>query len=253
MDNSHTYSKKMFWILTITGIMASAVVGFCLYLGISWITENLSVKLDNDVVLNNLSLVVERVDVLSQYFYTMVLPLTAVTLLMLSWLLWLVLRTVLTSKTTTKKGAPDLKKTVGGKKDFIDRKLEQDRKRRLFLHTLSVLQREGRLLDFFQEDLKLYEDEQIGAAVRSIHEDCKKTIKKYLNPKPVIEIEEEEEITIEHGFDIDAINLTGNVSGEPPFKGIVKHRGWKAGKNEIPKLSDIQDASIIVPAEVEIQ
>ncbi len=59
-------------------------------------------------------------------------------------------------------------------------------------------------------------------------------------------------MTIEPGFDIDSIKLIGNVSGEPPFKGVLKHRGWKAGKNEIPKLSDIQDAGIIIPAEVEI-
>jgi len=109
------------------------------------------------------------------------------------------------------------------------------------------------LLDFFDENLSEYEDEQIGAAVRSIQEDCKKTIHKYIDPKSVVNKDEGEEVTIEEGFDIDSIKLTGNVSGEPPFKGIVKHRGWRAGKSELPKLSDIQDAAIIVPAEVEIQ
>ncbi|MCK5696183.1 MAG: DUF2760 domain-containing protein, partial [Desulfobacula sp.] len=139
------------------------------------------------------------------------------------------------------------------KKDFVDQKIEQDRKRRLFLHSLSVLQRDGRLLDFFDEDLSLYEDDQIGAAVRSVQEDCKKTIKQYIDLKPVMEKEEGEMVTIEPGFDIDSIKLVGNVSGEPPFEGILKHRGWKAGKKEIPKLSDIQDVAIITPAEVEIQ
>ncbi len=118
---------------------------------------------------------------------------------------------------------------------------------------MSVLQREGRLLDFFDEDLNEYDDEQIGMAVRSIHEDCKKSIKKYIDLKPVIDKKEDDNIVIEPGFDMDSIKLVGNVSGEPPFQGIVRHPGWKAGKKEVPQLSDVQDSSIISPAEVEIQ
>ena len=139
------------------------------------------------------------------------------------------------------------------KKDFLDQKIEQERKRRLFLHTLSVLQREGRLLDFFAEDLNQYEDDQIGAAVRSIQDDCKKAVKKYINPVPVIDKEEGDTVTIEPGFDMDAVALVGNVTGEPPFEGVLRHPGWKAAKKELPKLSDIQDPGIMVPAEVEIQ
>ena len=139
------------------------------------------------------------------------------------------------------------------KKDFLDQKIEQERKRRLFLHTLSVLQREGRLLDFFAEDLNQYEDDQIGAAARSIQDDCKKAVKKYINPVPVIDKEEGDTVTIEPGFDMDAVALVGNVTGEPPFEGVLRHPGWKAAKKELPKLSDIQDPGIMVPAEVEIQ
>ncbi len=140
-----------------------------------------------------------------------------------------------------------------GKKDSSDLRMEQERNRRLFLHFLSVLQREGRLLDFFQEDLSLYDDDQIGAAVRSIQEDCKKVVEKYLGPKAVIDKDEGEEVEISAGFDPDSVKLTGNVTGEPPFKGVLRHRGWKASRREIPKLSDVLDSSIIVPAEVEIE
>jgi len=122
----------------------------------------------------------------------------------------------------------------------------------LFLHSLSVLQREGRLLDFFDEDLGRYEDAQIGAAVRSIQEDCKRAVKKYIDPRPVVDSDEGQPITIPAGFDMDAITLVGHVTGDPPFEGIVKHPGWKAGKKEIPKLSDIQDPTIITPAEIQI-
>lgn len=139
------------------------------------------------------------------------------------------------------------------KKDFVDKRLEQERQKRLFLHFISVLQREGRLLDFFAEELSAYDDEQIGAAVRSIQEDCKKSVNKYLSPVPVIDKEEGDVVEVESGFDPNAIKLTGNVSGEPPFKGVLRHRGWKAAKNEVPKLSDVQDTSIIAPAEVEVE
>ena len=98
-----------------------------------------------------------------------------------------------------------------------------------------------------------YEDDQIGAAVRSIQDDCKKAGKKYINPVPVIDKEEGDTVTIEPGFDMDAVALVGNVTGEPPFEGVLRHPGWKAAKKELPKLSDIQDPGIMVPAEVEIQ
>ena len=204
-------------------------------------------------IVKDLSWIIQQFELADQYFYTLILPITFGVILLAGILLWLILKKSV-SKTFRKlyKNESETQKLGKKKKDFIDQKIEQDRKRRLFLHSLSVLQREGRLLDFFDEDLNLYEDEQIGAAVRSIHEDCKKTIKKYINPKPVIDDEEGETLTIENGFDVDSIKLVGNVKGEPPFEGVLKHRGWKAGKKDIPKLSDIPDSTIIIPAEVEI-
>lgn len=142
-------------------------------------------------------------------------------------------------------------KPVKGEKRIAERDPEEDRRR--FLHFLSVLQREGRLLDFFNEDLSLYEDEQIGSAVRGIHENCKKALKKYLDPVPVTEMEEGSDIVIEEGFDPDVFKLVGNVTGNPPFKGIVRHRGWKVAKPGMPELSKVKDASVIAPVEIEIQ
>ena len=115
------------------------------------------------------------------------------------------------------------------------------------------MQKDGRLIDFFAEDLTHFEDDQIGAAVRGIHENCKKIIDKYLSLKPVIEKDEGEEITVQSGFDPSSIKLTGNVSGEPPFTGILKHKGWQVTTNNLPKLSDKVDSKLIAPAEVEIK
>lgn len=129
---------------------------------------------------------------------------------------------------------------------------QQARMQRLYLHLLSVFQREGRLMDFFAEDLTPYDDAQIGVAVRNIHENCSKTLQKYLKPKAVIEKQEGEEILVPKNFDADAIKLTGNIAGEPPFKGILRHKGWQAGRIELPVLNPGHNPRVISPAEVEI-
>jgi hypothetical protein len=41
---------------------------------------------------------------------------------------------------------------------------------------LGILQREGRLIDFLEEDVASFTDAQIGAAVRDIHKGCKKAL-----------------------------------------------------------------------------
>jgi hypothetical protein len=120
------------------------------------------------------------------------------------------------------------------------------------LHVLSLFQRAGRLVDFLKEDLNAYEDAQIGAAVRSIHEGCRKALDKHFGPQPVLDRDEGEEVSIPPGFDPHAIRLTGNVAGEPPFKGVLQHKGWRAARVELPSLSGSQDATIIAQAEVEI-
>lgn len=168
-------------------------------------------------------------------------------------LIWLVLRISMAS--IIKKSAANAPEKKPAKKAAVPvvnklEKIENDR--RMYLHLFSVLQREGRLMDFFSENLEPYEDAQIGAAVRSIQENCKKTIDKYLKPVSVLDQNEGDEVTIESNFDPDAVKLIGNVSGEPPFKGILRHKGWKASKSELPKLSKSKESKLIAPAEVEI-
>ena len=121
------------------------------------------------------------------------------------------------------------------------------------LHPLILFQREGRLIDFLLEDLRDYDDAQIGAAVRVVHESCQSALKKYFNPQALMEESEGDVVTIEPGFDPNVIKVTGKVSGEPPFRGVLQHRGWRAGHFKIPTLSRTSDPGIIAPAEVEIQ
>jgi hypothetical protein len=124
--------------------------------------------------------------------------------------------------------------------------------RRLFLHLFALMQREGRLMDFLNEDLEGYDDAQIGSAVRNIHAGCRQLVEEYLKPEPVMDKHEGAVVEVPVDFDAGVIKLTGNVVGEPPFKGILRHKGWQVGKMNLPTLTGRQNAEIIAPAEVEI-
>ena len=168
--------------------------------------------------------------------------------------LFFIITGLLTSFLINKGVTQQQKKPVEEKPSHITGKKEKEYKdRRMYLNLLSILQREGRLLDFFSEDLSDYEDSQIGAAVRGVHESCSKIIEKYVDMTHVLTENEGEEIIIEEDFDPDTIKLTGNVTGKPPFKGIITHRGWQAKKADLPRLSESVNSKLITPAEVEIK
>ncbi len=121
------------------------------------------------------------------------------------------------------------------------------------IQILSILQRQGRLVDFLEEDLSRYEDSQIGAAVRSIHQGCKEALSQNMGLEAVYEEEEGTEVTIQPGFDPGAVRLTGNVQGDPPFRGVLRHRGWRVVRMDLPlKSPDKEIDWILAPAEVEI-
>ncbi len=117
---------------------------------------------------------------------------------------------------------------------------------------LSLFQREGRLVDFLREDIQPYDDSQIGAAVREIHKACRQVLTEHLTLEPVLNGQEGDEVTVPKGFDPSAIRLTGNVSGEPPFHGSLRHAGWRATQVKLPAQPAGQDPKIVASAEVEI-
>ena len=51
---------------------------------------------------------------------------------------------------------------------------------------LALLQRDGRLVDFLEEDVSSYPDGQLGAAVRSIHSSCRQVLERYIKLEPVL-------------------------------------------------------------------
>gem|GEM_PF-978052 len=120
------------------------------------------------------------------------------------------------------------------------------------LQLLSILQRKGRLIDFLQEDLHAYDDAQIGAAVRTVHAGCKEALDAYVALAPVYEEAEGTAVTIAPGFDPQAVRLTGDIAGDPPFHGALRHRGWRVEKLNLPQLMHTQD-KVIAAAEVEVE
>lgn len=117
---------------------------------------------------------------------------------------------------------------------------------------LALFQREGRLIDFLREDIQPYDDAQIGAAVRDIHQKCRDVLAEHVMLERVLNEQEGDEVTVPTDFDPSAIRLTGNVGGEPPFRGTLRHSGWRASKVKLPTQPAGQDPHIVAPAEVEI-
>ncbi|PMH46556.1 hypothetical protein BCU68_00460 [Vibrio sp. 10N.286.49.B3] len=120
------------------------------------------------------------------------------------------------------------------------------------MQLLSLLQQESRLIDFLQEDLTSFADDEVGAAARVIHSGGQKVLKDYIELAHIRQEDEETRITIAEGFNAQEVRLIGNVTGNAPFNGTLIHKGWKATNIKLPKVSEHYDASIIAPAEVEL-
>jgi hypothetical protein len=120
------------------------------------------------------------------------------------------------------------------------------------LRALALLQREGRLLDFLLEDIESYPNEQIGAAVRDIHRQCQKALKEHVVLEPVLPQGEGATVEVPPGFDPSAIRLTGNVTGQPPFRGTLQHHGWRVKDLRLAPPPEGQDDLVLQPAEVEL-
>ena len=118
---------------------------------------------------------------------------------------------------------------------------------------LAALQREGRLIDFLKESLAGYDDAQIGAAARDVHRECAAALDRLFGLEPVVAEEEGAEIEVPAGYDAGRFRLTGNVTGQSPFRGRLVHHGWRATRCELPTgPAGRTPRSIVAPAEVEL-
>ena len=120
------------------------------------------------------------------------------------------------------------------------------------LQILAILQRDSRLIDFLMEDVSAYSDDQIGAAVRELHDHCRDAIAHYVTLVPVID-GVEGTYAKAPGQDPNLVKFLGNVPAKPPAGGTLRHKGWRATKVDLPALAGKQDATIIAAAEIEIE
>ena len=121
------------------------------------------------------------------------------------------------------------------------------------VQVLALLQRDGRLIDFFSEDIAPYSDAQVGAAARNVHESCRQVLERYVTLEPIIDSEEGQSVTVQDDVDASTTKLIGNVTGQPPLRGVLRHRGWRATQVDLPPLPPAGAGRLVVaPAEVEI-
>ncbi len=123
------------------------------------------------------------------------------------------------------------------------------------VHFLSLLQEKGRFIDFLMEDITSYTDQQVGGAARVVHQGCSAILREFFSITPIHGGREGEAVTIQKQQNLRDYRLVGKVKGEPPFSGVVLHRGWRTTKVALPRVSEarVPDFNLIAPAEVEVR
>jgi Domain of unknown function (DUF2760) len=117
----------------------------------------------------------------------------------------------------------------------------------------GLLQEKGRLVDFLMEDVTPYEDAEVGAAARVIHQGCRQVLQEYFNISPISEAQEGAQVTVPAGYSPDRYRLVGKLTGEPPFTGTLLHKGWKTEFVKLPRIVTKERLPSIAPAEVELK
>ena len=247
MNNGKEASRGLGGPIIFFSLLSAAVFSVLLYLGGTVLIEAIGPALGADGGTTP-AVWTGVLNYQARFWYT-VFPAMMGLALVMGLMAWMFVRAGLRRRLAGVPERPTARAVPAAKEDAEKKDLAE---RRMFLHLFAMLQREGRLMDFLAEDLNQYEDEQIGSAVRAVHAGCLRIVQEYLDPRPVLDKEEGGQVVIGDDFDPGAVKLTGKVVGDPPFKGILRHKGWQVGKLKLPTLSGSQNTKIITPAEVEL-
>jgi hypothetical protein len=85
-----------------------------------------------------------------------------------------------------------------------------------------------------------------------VHAGCRKVLQQCLSLEPVLPQSEGDKVSVPAGFDAQRIRITGNVTGQPPFRGTLKHHGWATTAVRFPAVSPSVDPRVLAAAEVEL-
>lgn len=118
------------------------------------------------------------------------------------------------------------------------------------LQLLSLLQREGRFIDFIEQDVAAFGDADIGAAARLVHEGCRRALRSHASVVSVRSEAEGSSIVLQSAS--PDVKLVGNVAGAAPFRGVLRHRGWRVEQLTLPTLLGAHDPKLLAAAELEL-
>lgn len=121
---------------------------------------------------------------------------------------------------------------------------------------LSLLQSEGRFVDFVFEEIAGASDQQLGVVARVIHAGCKKVVGEYFEIERIEKNREGSLISLPTGYNATEYKLLGSVPEQPPYEGTLLHPGWKATAVKLPRVTGTSEKHpwpTIAPAEVEIK
>lgn len=120
---------------------------------------------------------------------------------------------------------------------------------------LGLLQEKGRLVDFLMDDVSLYDDSRVGAAARVVHFGCRDVLQEHFKVTPISDAEEGSGVTIPENYSVDEYRLMGKITGDPPFKGVLLHKGWKTESVKLPRIIKTGGKHLpsIAPALVEMK
>jgi hypothetical protein len=120
---------------------------------------------------------------------------------------------------------------------------------------LGLLQEKGRLIDFLMDDVAVYDDSRVGAAARVVHFGCRDVLHEHFKITPISTAKEGSQVTVPEGFAADEYRLMGKITGDPPFTGVLLHKGWKTESVKLPRIikTDEKRLPSIAPALVEVR
>ena len=86
-----------------------------------------------------------------------------------------------------------------------------------------------------------------------MHRGCRKVLDQHLTFEAVMPGAEEDKVSVPKGFDPAEVRLIGEAKGEPPYRGTLRHHGWRVTESKLPALADGVDRMVIAPAEEEVE
>jgi hypothetical protein len=246
MNNVKQTSNRLWFPIIFFSLLTAGTFGVLVYFGVTQLIKEIGPILQANAEQTTSQAWDLILFYYPQFWYTVFAAMLGLALI-IGLLSWLIVRSSVRRRLNSVSEGK-----IAGARQTPENDTQDLAQRRMFLHLFAMMQREGRLMDFLAEDLSQYEDSQIGSAVRAVHAGCLRIVQEYLDPQPVLDQAEGEKVVIDDDFDPGAVKLTGKVVGEPPFEGILRHKGWQVGKLKLPTLSGSQNAKIIIPAEVEL-